>query len=88
MGVNHRGRYVAVAHQLLNLPDIGAGGEQMRGEGMSERMYGRGLCDRCSQQGAAERFLNCGCRRMPSHIQSAKRPASKHGRWEYKLPTE
>lgn len=57
MGVNDRSRYVVVANQLLALSDIGTGGEQMRGEGISKRMYGRSLRDRSRPQGVNAPWL-------------------------------
>lgn len=39
VGVDHCGLQVAVTQQQLDRPNIGAGGKQVRGEGMSQRMH-------------------------------------------------
>src|SRR6185312_5790134 len=56
--VNHRRSNVAVAEELLNRPDVGAGLEDVRGEGVPQRVTGRPLRDPCRGYRVAERSLN------------------------------
>src|SRR5262245_38176860 len=55
--VDHRRRDVAVAEQLLHRPDVLPVLEEVRGEGVTERMGARGLGDARGEQSVAERLL-------------------------------
>ena len=45
MGVDHRGVDAGMAEQLLDGADVGAGFDQMGGEGVTERVAGHALVD-------------------------------------------
>ncbi len=60
VGADHRGFEVSVAEEFLDGADVGAGLEEMGGEGLSEGVGGDALCDARGTGGSANRALRGG----------------------------
>ena len=67
MGVDHRSCHIGVPEKFLDGADIGAGFEQVRGEGMAQRMAADGLGDAGGPGGPLDLLLQAGfIRVMPA----------------------
>src|SRR5262245_4744153 len=66
LGIALRGREAGMAQQLLDGAEIGAGAQQMRGEGMPERMRRRRIGQAESDAGACDPELDDARRKLAS----------------------
>ena len=64
VGIDHGGLNVTVPEQLLDLPNVGSGFEQMGGEAVPQAMYARVLCDSGPPQGLLDCPLQVALRRV------------------------
>src|SRR5690606_8051804 len=73
MRVDHRGLHVRMPEQFLNRTDVVPRFEQMRGEGMSQRVHAARLDDARISYRLFDRALQCVLRRMMSALDTRAR---------------
>jgi len=75
VGVDFGGFGALVAEEFLDVAEVGAGFEEVGGEGVAEGVDADGFCDACGLEGIFENSLSCAFRYVPVGFVAFEYPA-------------